>query len=125
MNGLQMPQIIDQRPFLATKNFKRSIDFYSRLGWNAIYQDADLALMENGSSRFFLQNAFVQDWAHNTMLHLIVDDAQKWYELAKSVKIAGDFEGVIVHPPRREAYGATATHVIDPAGILLFFAQLD
>ncbi|MBN8646958.1 MAG: bleomycin resistance protein [Caulobacterales bacterium] len=120
-----MPQIIDQRPFLATKDFKRSIDFYSRLGWQSIYQDADLALMENGASRFFLQNAFLKDWAHNTMLHLIVDDAQKWYEEAKKAKLEGGFEEVIVHPPRREAYGALATHVIDPAGILVFFAQLD
>jgi catechol 2,3-dioxygenase-like lactoylglutathione lyase family enzyme len=120
-----MPAILDQRPFLATRNFRRSIDFYTRLGWTAIYQDADLALMEQGASRFFLQNAFVEQWAHNTMLHLVVDDAQAWYETAKRVKAEGGFDEVTVHPPRREAYGALATHVLDPAGILLFFAQFD
>lgn len=120
-----MPAILDQRPFLATRNFRRSVDFYSRMGWTSIYQDADLALMELGTSRLFLQNAFVEQWAHNTMVHLIVDDAQGWYETAQRVKAEGGFDEVTVHAPRREAYGALATHVLDPAGILLFFAQLD
>ncbi|MDV6329895.1 VOC family protein [Asticcacaulis sp. 201] len=120
-----MPAILDQRPFLATQNFRRSIDFYTRLGWTSVYQDADLALMELGASHLFLQNAFVETWAHNTMLHLIVDDAQAWYETALRVKTEGGFDEVKVSPPRREAYGALATHVIDPAGILLFFAQMD
>lgn len=120
-----MPAILDQRPFLATKNFERSLDFYTRLGWKPIYRDSSLALMEMGASRLFLQNAFVEAWAHNTMVHLIVDDAQAWYKTARRVKEEGDFQEVKVHPPRREAYGALATHVLDPAGILLFFAQLD
>jgi catechol 2,3-dioxygenase-like lactoylglutathione lyase family enzyme len=120
-----MPAILDQRPFLATKNFERSLDFYVRLGWKQIYRDPSLALMEMGASRLFLQNAFVEQWAHNTMVHLIVDDAQAWYETARRVKTEGSFDEVTVHPPRREAYGALATHVLDPAGILLFFAQLD
>ena len=120
-----MPTVLDQRPFLATKDFERSIDFYTRLGWVNIYRDPSLALMEMGASRLFLQNAFVLDWAHNTMIHLIVDDAQAWYEKVRAVKAEGGFDEVTVHPPRREAYGALATHVLDPAGILLFFAQLD
>lgn len=120
-----MPAILDQRPFLATRDFRRSIDFYTRLGWSPIYADGKMALMELGASRLFLQNAFVEAWAHNTMVHLIVDDAQAWFETARRVKAEGDFAEVTVHPPRREAYGALATHVLDPAGILLFFAQLD
>ncbi|ESQ94524.1 VOC family protein [Asticcacaulis benevestitus] len=120
-----MPTIKDQRPFIATKNFRRSIDFYTRLGWTSSYQDADLALMELGASHFFLQNAFVEAWAHNTMLHLVVDSAQEWFETASRVKMEGGFNEVTVHAPRREAYGAWATHVLDPAGILLFFAQFD
>jgi catechol 2,3-dioxygenase-like lactoylglutathione lyase family enzyme len=120
-----MPAILDQRLFLPTKNFRRSIDFYSRLGWTSVYQDADLALMKMSPSHFFLQNAFVEAWAHNTMVHLVVDDATAWYEKAKQVKVDGGFAEVTVHPPRREAYGALATHVLDPAGVLLFFAQMD
>ena len=120
-----MANILDQRPFLATKDFNRSIDFYTRMGWKAVYQDTSLALMENGASHFFLQNAFVEAWAHNTMVHIVVDDAKAWYEKALQVKKEGGFDEVIVNPLRRENYGAIAAHVIDPAGILIFFAQFD
>ena len=91
-----MPAILDQRPFLATKNFERSLDFYTRLGWKPIYRDQSLALMEMGASRLFLQNAFVEAWAHNTMVHLIVDDARAWYETARRVKEEGGFQEVTV-----------------------------
>lgn len=120
-----MPAILDQRLFLPCKNFRRSIDFYTRLGWTSVYQDADLALMKLSPSHFFLQNAWVEAWAHNTMVHLVVDDATAWFDKAKQVKSDGGFAEVTVHPPRREAYGALATHVLDPAGVLLFFAQMD
>ncbi|WP_031230410.1 VOC family protein [Asticcacaulis sp. YBE204] len=120
-----MPRILDQRLFVPTKDFRRSIDFYSRMGWTSAYQDADLALMKLSPSHFFLQNAFVEAWAHNTMIHLVVDDATAWFETARRVKADGGFDEVTVHPPRREAYGALATHVLDPAGVLLFFAQMD
>jgi hypothetical protein len=49
-----MPTITDQRVFLPTKDFVRSIDFYSRLGWQTRFRDENLALMELGASRIFL-----------------------------------------------------------------------
>ena len=38
---------------------------------------------------------------------------------------AGGFESVSIRPPRRESYGALSTHLIDPEGVLLHFAQMD
>jgi len=120
-----MPAILEQRVFLPTKPFARSIDFYSRLGWENIYKDDNLALMKFGASMFFLQNAYVEDWANNLMIHLVVDDTQAWCDTVTRVKTEGGFDEVRVRAPLREPYGATATHVIDPAGVLLFFAQFD
>ncbi|MBW8881248.1 MAG: VOC family protein [Asticcacaulis sp.] len=118
-----MPAILEQRPFLPAKDYERSIDFYSRLGWEVRFKSADLALMVQGPSMFFVQKAWVQDWAHNTMVHIVVEDAQAWFEAVSKVKAEGGFEEVVVKPPRHEDYGALATHVLDPAGVLLFFAQ--
>jgi catechol 2,3-dioxygenase-like lactoylglutathione lyase family enzyme len=120
-----MPEILEQRGFVPAKDFARSIDFYTRMGWSNIYKDDSLALMKLGASLFFVQKAWVEDWAHNTMIHLVVDDAAAWYETAMRVKAAGGFDEVRIGAPRRETYGALATHVIDPAGVLLFFAQFD
>ena len=115
-----MPTITDQRVFLPTKDFARSIDFYSRLGWQVRFRDENLALMELGASRIFLQKYYQQMWADNTMVHLVVDDA-----VAARVKREGNFDEVRIRPPQREDYGALAMHVIDPAGVLLHFAQMD
>ena len=120
-----MPTIVDQRIFLPTKDLAQSIDFYSRMGWQARFHDDNFALMELGASRVFLQKYYQKEWADNTMVHLVVDDAVRWHEVAERVKQEGGFEDVKIRAPQREDYGALVTHVIDPAGVLLHFAQMD
>ena len=120
-----MPTIVDQRIFLPTKDLAQSIDFYSRMGWRARFRDDNLALMELGASRVFLQKYYQKEWADNTMVHLVVDDAVRWHEVAERVKQEGGFEDVKIRAPQREDYGALVTHVTDPAGVLLHFAQMD
>jgi catechol 2,3-dioxygenase-like lactoylglutathione lyase family enzyme len=120
-----VPTITDQRVFLPTKDLARSIDFYNRMGWQMRFRDESLALMELGASRIFLQKYYQKEWADNTMVHLVVDDAARWHELAESVKAEGRFEEIKIRAPQREDYGALVTHVIDPAGVLLHFAQFD
>jgi catechol 2,3-dioxygenase-like lactoylglutathione lyase family enzyme len=120
-----MPTIVDQRIFLPTRDLAQSIDFYSRMGWQARFRDDNLALMELGASRVFLQKYYQKEWAENTMIHLVVDDAVRWHDMAQRVKQEGGFEEVKIRAPQREDYGALVTHVIDPAGVLLHFAQMD
>ncbi len=120
-----MPTVLDQRPFVPTKDFGRSLDFYQRMGWEVRFRDDHLALMHLGASHFFLQNYFQPEWADNTMFHLVVDDAAAWFDLATRVKSEGEFASVRVSPPKREDYGALVTHVVDPAGVLWHFAQMD
>lgn len=120
-----MPEIRDQRPFIPARDFARSLDFYVRMGWGVRYKADDLALLEQGATRFYLQNAYVPLWAENTMLHLPVDDAVAWHDAAVRVKAEGGFDEVRIRAPHREAYGALVAHVIDPAGVLLHFAQFD
>jgi catechol 2,3-dioxygenase-like lactoylglutathione lyase family enzyme len=117
--------INDQRAFLPTKDFDQSIDFYTRMGWTVAFRDHSLALMELGASHFFLQRAYLKEWAENMMLHLVVDNTKAWFDKATEVKASGNFDTVKIRPAHREPYGATVTHVIDPAGVLLHFAQFD
>jgi catechol 2,3-dioxygenase-like lactoylglutathione lyase family enzyme len=120
-----MPTIKDQRVFLPTRDLPQSIEFYRRMGWQMRFQDDSLALMELGASHIFLQKYYQKEWAENTMVHLVVDDAAGWHEVAERVKEEGGFGDVRIRAPKREAYGALVTHVIDPAGVLLHFAQMD
>jgi catechol 2,3-dioxygenase-like lactoylglutathione lyase family enzyme len=84
-----MPGISDQRVFLPTKDLAQSIDFYRRMGWQVRFQDENLALMELGASRIFLQKYYQKEWADNTMVHLVVEDATAWHEVAERVKEEG------------------------------------
>jgi predicted enzyme related to lactoylglutathione lyase len=120
-----VPNITDQRIFLPTKDLGESVDFYGRLGWRVRFREDTLAMMELGASRIFLQKYFQPEWAGNTMVHFVVDDAVGWQELAERVKAEGGFEAVKVIEAKRADYGALVTHVIDPAGVLLHFAQMD
>jgi catechol 2,3-dioxygenase-like lactoylglutathione lyase family enzyme len=121
-----MPTIMDQRIFLPTRDLDQSVAFYSRLGWREVFRDDGLAMMELGASRIFLQKYYQPEWAGNTMVHFVVDDAIAWQELAERVIAGGGFgEDAKVLAAKRADYGALVTHVIDPAGVLLHFAQMD
>jgi hypothetical protein len=81
--------------------------------------------MRNGAHRFYLQRAYVREWAENLMLHISVADARACHTQV-SAALAGDaFPGARVAPPRHEPYGALVTYVWDPAGVLLHLAQWD
>lgn len=122
-----MTTISDQRVFLPTKDLDRSVEFYERMGWTVTFRAPDIVLVKQGASHMFLQKAYVKAWAENTMVHLVVDDAHAWHERALRTKAEGAFtdDEVRIRAPFHEDYGATVTHVIDPAGVLLHFAQLD
>jgi predicted lactoylglutathione lyase len=115
----------DVRVFVPTKDFAVSKDFYQALGWKLNWQDDELAEMQISDHRFLLQNRYVKEWANNFMLHVSIDDAQGWYDLAASVIATGKYLDAKVNAPARQAYGALVTHLWDPTGVLLHLAQWD
>jgi len=117
-----MTTIRTQQIFLPAKNFAQSIDFYVRMGWELKLKEDALAHLQLGASLILLQDYYNEDWAGNTMVYLVVDDPDYWYDLAQRVKRDGEFDSVKVMAPKQQQYGAVVTHVIDPAGVLLHFA---
>ncbi len=113
----------DLRAFLPARDYAVSKAFYLALGFELQYDDGAIAIFASGDSHFYLQNAYLQEWAENTMLHLTIDDAHACFEQLSSVIAAGQFPGARVAPPKQQPYGALVTHVHDPAGVLLHFAQ--
>lgn len=114
----------DLRPFIGSKDFDLSRDFYLALGWTQTYDSADLRLLELGGRSFYLQKYFKKAWCHNTMLHVSVIDVDAWYE-----KITTTFKEKNLHKIGRVSegienrdYGRTF-FVWDPAGVLVHFTQ--
>lgn len=115
----------DVRPFVAVKDFRQSLRFYEALGWRTVWTDGQLALLELGANRLYLQDYYVKDWAENSMLVVVVDDPAAWYEHARNVLAAGDYGEARVTAPKREDWGATVTYVWDPSGVLLHFTRFE
>ncbi len=116
--------VSDIKVFVPAKDFQQSLKFYEALGWKINWtHKEDLAEMEIGGNRFFLQNYYQKDWAYNFMLYININDAQAWYEHAKSVIEQGDFGEAKIKAPELQAHGDIVTYVWDPGGALLHFAQ--
>ena len=114
----------DVRTFVPAQDFARSKAFYEALGWSAIWTDNEgLALMELSGHRFMLQDHYVQQWAENFMLTVVVSDAGAWFQHVSRALAGGEYGSARVHEPKVEDWGATVTYVWDPCGVLLHFTQ--
>lgn len=116
-------QTADIKTFIPSRDYGQSLRFYEAMGWKVEYKDDSLALLELDDSRFYIQNYYVKDWAHNFMLHISVEDAAAWHQHASAVIAGGDFGPAKVREPKKEDYGPIVTYVWDPSGVLLHFAQ--
>lgn len=111
------------KTFIGSKNFDESRDFYVALGCTLHADHGDLAELEIGGSRFYLQNYYHRGWCNNSMLHLTVESADAWYEHVTQLLAKRSYGAARVKPPALQSYGATVTHVWGPVGILWHFAQ--
>lgn len=114
----------DVRVWIPARDFATSHAFYAALGWTTAWTDGDgLAQLELAGHRFMLQDFYVEQWAHNTMISIDVADAGAWFAHATTVIGASSFGEARVAAPRDEDFGATVTYVWDPSGVLLHFTQ--
>lgn len=108
------------RPFLPSIDFKRSISFYKELGFEMTYEEEKLVIMTLGNISFFIQDAYVKDWAENTMIQLFVDDLEALYD--KTYQLSKTYQEIKVNPIFQAHYGKTF-HLISPEGVLWHMMQ--
>lgn len=115
----------DVKIYVPAMNFDDSLDFYQAIGWtlNWVGDARDYAELELGNSRFYLQNYYNRDWANNFMMLIDVDDAVAWHKHVANVIKGGNWKYARLEKPSEQSFGALVTHVWDPSGILLHFAQ--
>ena len=113
----------DIKTFVGSRNFDESRDFYVALGWKVNFDTGDLAELELGDCRFYLQDYYQRQWCENSMLHITVEDAEAWHRHAEAVVTNRSYGSARAKAPEMQDYGALVTHVWDPVGVLLHFAQ--
>lgn len=110
------------RPFLPTKDFEKSKQFYEALGFEKTL-DSEVAIFKAGSGGFILQRHFQADWAGNSMLQLMVDDLDAWWSHIESLDLPERFGVAPPKPPALQPWGLRVAFVVDPAGILWHVAE--
>ncbi len=113
----------DIKAFIGSKDFDLSRDFYVAMGFKLNFDAGDIAELELGDCRFYLQDYYQRQWCENSMLHITVEDAEAWHRNAQAVLASRSYGAARVKAPEVQDYGALVTHVWDPVGVLLHFAQ--
>jgi hypothetical protein len=117
------PTVIALRPFLPSKDFQKSQQFYGDLGFQVSSLGDDLALAELEGHSFLLQNYFDERFSNGLMMHLLVNNLDEWWSKVRSLRLAERYGVKEPAPPRDESWGLTVLYVIDPAGVLWHIAQ--
>lgn len=110
------------RPFLPTKDLAHSCAFYEALGFKKIFQ-GDVAIFAVGATSFILQSYYEETWAKNTMMQVLVDDLDGWWERVMSLNLPKTFGVAPPKPPEMQPWGLRVAYIYDPAGVLWHFAE--
>ncbi|WP_158818977.1 glyoxalase [Methylocapsa sp. S129] len=118
--GLTVRQL---RPFVPARDFSVSQKFYSALGFEVHPLGEGLAEIRLEQHAFLLQNYYVEQWAANFMMHVLVDDLQRWWWHIKELDLSSHFDVQAPSPPKLESWGLNVAYVSDPSGVLWHFAE--
>lgn len=104
------------RPVLPARDFRTSKQFYSELGFQVRMPTDRLAEISYGAYSFLLQDYYVEQWADNCVVHLLVTDVGRWWNHICSLDLASRYE-IKTMAPRLEPWGKVAG-LTDPSGVL-------
>lgn len=75
--------VLEIKSFVPAQDFTTSKQFYLSLGFELITEFGDVAYLRLGQCAFLLQNTHQRPHQGNTMMHLLVEDAQSWFDHVK------------------------------------------
>lgn len=110
------------RPFLPTKDFDSSKGFYTALGFETLF-DGEVAIFGVGATSFILQRYYQKEWAENSMMQLLVDDLDAWWDHIEALDLPAAFGVPQPTPPSLQSWGLRVAYVTDPSGVLWHFAE--
>jgi hypothetical protein len=115
---------ISIRPFIGSKDYELSRNFYRDLGFQESILSNDMSLFKTDRIGFYLQNAYVKDWINNSMIFVEVDDVESYWKQLLALDLTTKYNGVKLTPIRNYDWGREC-FVHDPSGILWHFGQFN
>jgi uncharacterized glyoxalase superfamily protein PhnB len=112
------------RPFVPAKDFAVSKKFYADLGFRIEPLGDSIAAVHLGSHSFLLQDYYVEVWANNFVMHMMVDDLDAWWEHLTALDLVSRYGVQSPRAPKLESWGLIVAYMFDPAGVLWHIAAL-
>lgn len=115
--------IVALRTFVPAKDFQTSKQFYIDLGFEVAPLGDKLANVSIGRFAFLLSDYFVQDWADNFMMHMLVTNLDQWWASISRFALESRYKVRAPRPPKLEPWGLRVAYLFDPAGVLWHVAE--
>jgi catechol 2,3-dioxygenase-like lactoylglutathione lyase family enzyme len=119
-----MNELLALRPFLPARDMAKSRAFYEALGFRATHSDDTITIIKRDSFSFILQAYYVQEWAENTMLQILVRDVEPWWAAnVDAARLVAEFGVREPKAPEMQKWGLIVGFLFDPSGVLWHVAE--
>lgn len=108
---------ISIRPFIGSKNFELSRNFYLDLGFKESILFHNMSYFKTDGLGFYLQDSYVKDWVDNLMIFLEVENVDRYWTELLALDLTSKYEDVKLTPIREYDWGKEC-FMHDPSGIL-------
>lgn len=110
------------RPFVPSgSDIEKSKQFFTELGFTAVWEDTDYVTFDKDGCRFILQRFDNVEFAQNYMLTLNVDDAAQFRRDVLDKNLPEKF-GITISEVTPQPYGKEV-NIIDVAGVCWHFVE--
>ena len=113
--------VLDLKAFVPSKDLSKR--FYTDVGFVLNWSNEEIAQFEVGSYRFTVQRYYVKEHADNFTMHLMVEDADRWWAHFEHIKIKEKYPGIMLKPPTMQPWGLRVLYISDPTGVLWHIAD--
>jgi len=106
------------RPAVPAKDYAASQKFYEILGFTPRPIGPQLTEMRLGQFSFLLQDFYVPDYASNFVMHMLVDDVDRWWKHIESLGLEEAFAVQSPGAPKLQPWGLRVLSLFDPSSVL-------
>ena len=116
-------KVIDLKAFVPAKDLEVAKRFYLELGFHQNWASEGSCELERDGFRFILQEFFVKEHANNFMMHMMVDDADEWWQRVETLGLKDKYALNMARPPALQPWGLRVLYLTDPTGVLWHIAD--
>ncbi|MBW3695180.1 glyoxalase [Vibrio sp. T187] len=115
-------QPVEIKSFVPAKDFAVSKQFYQAIGFEMASEFGAVAYFKKGDCAFLLQDFYEPQHSENFMMHLLVEDAQSWYQHIQESLTETEFEYALTDLVA-QPWGMLEFCLTDPSGVLWRIAE--